>query len=168
MTTVVPQTANNKLNKPVLNLGASGAAVRELQRLLLDYSNYIGARAINPSSSDGVFGDRTLQAVLAFQQQVFLPRTGTVADLTWRSLYKRGPVDLPTVKYGEVSDYVALLEDRLVTLNYLAASANRQYDQRTLKAVSAFQKDAGLPQRSSVDEAMWFALSKRVAVFIAD
>lgn len=162
------QALDAQLNKPVLRLGATGSAVRELQQLLLDYSNYIGARPIHPGVVDGNFGDSTLAAVRAFQQQVFLPVTGVVADLTWRSLFKRGPVDLPPVKYGETSDYVALLEDRLVVLNFMAPPANRRYDDRTLQAVFAFQKQAGLPQRSTVNEAMWFALSKRPAVFIAD
>jgi peptidoglycan hydrolase-like protein with peptidoglycan-binding domain len=148
------------LQKPVLRFGASGKDVQELQTLLRGYAQFIGSPAINPGPSDGIFGETTRLAVLAFQNQVFIPTTGIVADLTWRSLFKRAPVDLPNVKFGETSDYVEILETRLVALGYLAAPANRVYDRRTLDALSNFQRAFSLPQKSTVDEAMWFALSK--------
>jgi peptidoglycan hydrolase-like protein with peptidoglycan-binding domain len=148
------------LQKPVLRFGASGKDVQELQTLLRGYAQFINFPAINPGPSDGVFGETTRLAVLSFQNQVFLPTTGIVADLTWRSLFKRAPVDLPNVKFGETSDYVEILETRLVALGYLAAPANRAYDRRTLNALSNVQRALSLPQKSTVDEAMWFALSK--------
>jgi peptidoglycan hydrolase-like protein with peptidoglycan-binding domain len=148
------------LNKPVLRLGDSSPAVKELQNLLADYAKYIGSRTIVPGAADGIFSDKTLGAVMAFQEQVFLPRTGVVADLTWRSLFKRAPVDLPEVKFGESSEFVRILETRLVRLGYLREQANQVYTKSTVDAVNAFQKKAGLAQKSTVDEAMWFALSK--------
>jgi peptidoglycan hydrolase-like protein with peptidoglycan-binding domain len=143
-----------------LRLGDSGPKVKELQTLLDGYSKYIDARAISPGAIDGQFAEATKQAVVAFQEQVFIPRTGIVADLTWRSLFNRAPVDLPEVKFGEASDSVKLLEERLIRLGYFAGPADRKYEQRTLDAVQAFQKQAGLPKRSTVNNAMWFALSK--------
>lgn len=148
------------LQKPVLRLGASGKDVQELQTLLRGYAQFIGSPRINPGPSDGVFGETTRLAVLAFQNQVFIPTTGIVADLTWRSLFKRAPVDLPSVKFGETSDYVELLEARLVNLGYLTPPSNRVYDRRTLNALSNLQKALGLPQKSTVDDAMWFAISR--------
>jgi peptidoglycan hydrolase-like protein with peptidoglycan-binding domain len=120
----------------------------------------INAPVINPGPIDGIFGEATRIAVLSFQTQMFIPSTGVVADLTWRSLFKRAPVDMPEVKFGETSDAVEILESRLVILGHLDPPANRVYDRLTLRAVSAFQKAAGLPQKSTVNEAMWFALSK--------
>jgi peptidoglycan hydrolase-like protein with peptidoglycan-binding domain len=148
------------LNKPVLQLNASGETVKELQTLLRDYSAKIGARSINPGTIDGEFGAGTEQAVMAFQEQVFLPRTGVAGDMTWRSLFKGAPVDLPDLKFGETSDSVKILEERLVRLKLLAGTADRKYEQRTLDAVQSFQKTAKLPKRSTVDDAFWFALSK--------
>jgi peptidoglycan hydrolase-like protein with peptidoglycan-binding domain len=143
-----------------LRFGDSGPKVKELQSLLDGYSRYINASAISPGTTDGQFGESTRIAVMAFQEQVFIPRTGIVADLTWRSLYKRGPVDLPELKFGESSDSVKLLEERLIRLGFFRGQADRKYEQRTLDAVQAFQKQAGLPKRSTVTEALWFALSK--------
>lgn len=148
------------LTKPTLRRGDSGAAVKELQSLLNNYSQYISSRAIAPGAIDGQFGPITQLAVLAFQEQVFLPKTGVAADLTWRSLFKRAPVDLPNVEFGDTSDFVTILEQRLIRLRFLTGPADRRYEQRTVAAVSAFQRSVGLPQRSTVDEAMWFALSK--------
>ena len=148
------------LTKPTLRFGDSGAAVRELQSLLNNYSQYISSRAIAPGAIDGKFGPITQLAVLTFQEQVFLPKTGVAADLTWRSLFKRAPVDLPNVEFGDTSDFVTILEQRLIRLRFLTGQADRRYEQQTLAAVSAFQRSVGLPQRSTVDEAMWFALSK--------
>jgi peptidoglycan hydrolase-like protein with peptidoglycan-binding domain len=148
------------LTKPSLRFGDSGPVVKELQNLLDSYSKFINARAIAPGLIDGNFGASTQNAVMAFQEQVFLPRTGIAADLTWRSLFKRAPVDLPDVKFGETSDFVKLLEERLVRLRLLIGAVDRKYEQRTLDVVQAFQKKAGLPKRSTVDDAFWFALSK--------
>lgn len=69
-------------------------------------------------------------------------------------------MDLPEVKYGESSDYVIFLQERLIRLGYLAGKADRVYGSQTLDAVHAFQRSASLPRRSTVNEAMWFALSK--------
>jgi peptidoglycan hydrolase-like protein with peptidoglycan-binding domain len=143
-----------------LRFGDSGPKVKELQTLLDGYSKYINARTISPGTIDGQFGESTRLAVLAFQEQVFIPRTGIVADLTWRSLYNRAPVDLPDVKFGESSDFVQLLEERLIRLRLLTGPADRKYEQKTLDVVQAFQKKSGLPKRSTVDAAFWFALSK--------
>jgi peptidoglycan hydrolase-like protein with peptidoglycan-binding domain len=151
-------TAN--LTKPSLRFGDSGPAVKELQTLLDGYSQFIKAPAISPGAIDENFGATTQNAVMAFQEQVFLPRTGIVADLTWRSLFKRAPVDLPDVRFGETSDFVQILEERLIRLRLLTGTADRKYEQRTLDAVQAFQKTAKLPKRSTVDDAFWFALSK--------
>jgi peptidoglycan hydrolase-like protein with peptidoglycan-binding domain len=153
-------TATVQLSKPVLKLGANGAAVTELQTLLTKYAQFINAFSIAPSVIDGEYGTETQRCVMAFQEQVFLPPTGVAADLTWRSLFLRGPVDLPDVKFGESSEFVTILELRLVRLGYMAGPADKLYNNRTLNAVSAFQRSAGIPQKSTVNAAMWFALSK--------
>jgi peptidoglycan hydrolase-like protein with peptidoglycan-binding domain len=147
-------------DKPILRSGDSGAEVKEMQTFLESYAKYIGSPAIAPGVIDGIFSDKTLKAVLAFQEQVFVPRTGVVADLTWRSLFNRAPVDMPEVKFGETSEFVRILETRLVRLGYLREQANQVYTKSTVDAVNAFQKKVGLPPKSTVDDKTWFALSK--------
>ncbi len=150
-----------KLNKPVLRVGESSNAVREMQELLLNYSGYIGSLAIQPGAIDGIFGNQTLAAILAFQKQVFLPTTGVVADLTWRSLFNRAPVDLPNLQQGDVSDLVVLLQERLTVLNFFNDTVDGEFGRFTKMAVRNFQRIAGLPQSGVVNTRTWFEISKR-------
>jgi peptidoglycan hydrolase-like protein with peptidoglycan-binding domain len=105
-----------KLDKPVLTSGSQGVAVRELQNLLNGYASYLRNPQFIVNVVDGEFGPMTRRAVLAFQRQVFLPETGVVADLTWRSLYNRGPVELPQLVVIQICCYL-LRESYLVCLS---------------------------------------------------
>jgi putative cell wall-binding protein len=64
---------------PTLSSGAKGADVMLLEQKLTDLS-------YRPGPVDGVFDQRTYQAVVAFQKWEWLPRTGTVAMATWERL----------------------------------------------------------------------------------
>ena len=70
--------------RPVLKYGASGPAVRRLQRSL-------NAAAVRPVRIDGVFGRPDLRATRAYQKRVGLRATGVVTGATWRAL-QRGRV----------------------------------------------------------------------------
>jgi hypothetical protein len=59
--------------------GARGQAIEDIQT---------GLR-LEPRDIDGVFGSRTRDRVLAFQQQHDLPGTGQVDDLTWNALLQK-------------------------------------------------------------------------------
>jgi peptidoglycan hydrolase-like protein with peptidoglycan-binding domain len=154
-------TTTVAFNKPTLRVGASGTAVRELQELLRDYATYIGSQAIRPGAIDGVFGNQTVKAVQAFQKQVFLPTTGVVANLTWRSLFLRAPVDLPILRQGNTGVVVEMLQTRLTILLNRRINVDGDFGPMTRRAVIDFQRSVGLPQTEIVDEATWFALSKR-------
>lgn len=69
----------------VLRQGSSGQDVITLQYLLDVISEYYPN--IPAPSQDGIFGSRTRQAVLAFQQAMGLGGDGIVGPLTWRALY---------------------------------------------------------------------------------
>ena len=64
--------------RPVLSLGATGAAVTEAQRALTRRGFRVGA--------DGVFGARTAAAVTAFQRERGLTADGVVGPRTWEAL----------------------------------------------------------------------------------
>ena len=164
------------LSKPVLNIGAQGAAVTELQNLLNGYANYLQTASGNSNTFnsfrvmvDGDFGNNTLNAVKAFQRQVFLPRTGTVANLTWQALYLRGPVNMPTIQYINNTNFstgnsVKLLEEALFQVNYLASSqVNTSFGTSTRTAVMNYQSlpTRGLTVDGIVGAATWFSLSKQ-------
>lgn len=66
-------------------LGSTGEKVRHLQYMLSVLSEYIPQ--IPNIAVDGIFGERTLEAVLAAQRYFGLPRTGVVDAATWEEIY---------------------------------------------------------------------------------
>jgi peptidoglycan hydrolase-like protein with peptidoglycan-binding domain len=166
--TMSAQTAANQaLNKPVLNIGAQGTAVVELQNLLNGYANYLANGASNSFrvTVDGDFGPMTLTAVRAFQRQVFLPKTGTVANLTWQALYLRGPVNMPTLQYISATNFssgnsVKLLQEALNSLIPLPLLllVDGSFGPKTKAKVKSYQ---GFGGSGIVDTATWFSLSKQ-------
>ena len=75
----------------VIGLGSSGAAVEELQHRL----NKAGAAPL--LDADGIFGQRTRSALIAFQQSHGLVADGIAGPLTWAALggTPTGPSDAP-------------------------------------------------------------------------
>jgi len=59
---------------------------------------------------------------------------------------------------GSKGDDVKKLQQRLVDLNYLSGGVDGSYGNGTANAVSAFQKEAGLPETGIADEATQNAL----------
>jgi peptidoglycan hydrolase-like protein with peptidoglycan-binding domain len=148
-------------NRATLFLGTTGTLVRELQTLLRNYANKIGSRSIHPGTIDGVFGIKTEAAVQAFQRQVFLPNSGLVDEMTWRSLVVRGPVDLPELRPGMFGDAVIFLQVRLTLLELFHAPIDSEYGETTRSAVVRFQQSVGLPATGIMDQRTWEALSGR-------
>ena len=79
--------------RDVLRIGASGAAVVELQARL-------AAVGFSPGTADGQFGSRTHAAVTAFQRSRGLSPDGVVGSQTWTALdaAARGPWSPPTTR----------------------------------------------------------------------
>lgn len=64
---------------PTLSFGSQGASVRELQTLLRN-------QGFNPGPIDGIFGNQTHSAVIAFQRSKGLIPDGVVGIQTWTAL----------------------------------------------------------------------------------
>lgn len=99
----------------VLRQGTQSADVITLQYLLSVISEYYPS--IPAPVQDGVFGSKTRQAVIAFQQRIGLTPDGIVGPLTWTALYntylgieQNVP---PTVPGNPVSEYVVQAGDSL-------------------------------------------------------
>ena len=100
------------LNKPTLSIGSQGTAVKEMQGLL----NYWGCSLVQ----DGIFGPKTLAAVKAFQEWVFLTPDGIVGPKTWQALFDSAPVGMPMLRLGSVDPAVRIMEQVLADYGYFA------------------------------------------------
>lgn len=76
-------------DRPMLQKGNRGEHVAELQTLLRD-------QGFNPGEIDGVFGNLTRVAVVAFQQARGLADDGIVGPLTWNALLNQPLPDTPS------------------------------------------------------------------------
>jgi len=96
---------------PTLQLGATGAAVRDLQEVL---TKRVG---IGGLTVDGIFGPITELAVRVFQQRSFIEDDGIVGMQTWTLLLSSSQsiVHLPTLRRGDRGVLVERLQ-RALTL----------------------------------------------------
>lgn len=84
-----------------LQVGSTGDKVRQLQYMLSVLSSYI--QSIPPVTVDGVYGQATRAAVLAFQRRYGLPETGTVGETTWDILYDQfSGIENTTLRSSEI------------------------------------------------------------------
>lgn len=145
-------TLDRTFDKPLLQTGSTDVRVVEIQKLLAHWNLYAGA-------IDGIFGTQLEQAIKTFQRRVFLPETGVVDTLTWRSLYAGAPIDMPALQWGSTDRAVILLQKALQA-NGHAVILNGLFDQQTEVAVKQFQRRQGLVVDGVVAACTWLALSK--------
>lgn len=136
----------------ILQKGMSGREVKALQEALAELGYLTG-------TADGVFGNGTENAVIAFQQKNEYPATGIMDANIQAFLYNgkpknsRGtatkintlaPVNGVTMKLNNTGDAVAELQKKLTLLGYYDGAIGPKYDSKTKSAVAAFQKKNGL------------------------
>ena len=122
-----------------LKKGMSGATVKTLQTHLVK-RGYL-------KSADGKFGSGTATAVKLFQKQAGLKADGVAGATTQNLLYKLSGTGKTnqTLKSGQKSSEVTILQKRLEALGYLDTSTfTTTFDTATKNAVIKFQKKAGL------------------------
>lgn len=145
-------TLDRSFDKPLLQPGSTGVCVVEMQKLLAHWNLYVGA-------VDGIFGTQLEQAIKRFQRRVFLPETGIVDGLTWRSLYAGAPIDMPVLQRGSTHQAVTLLQTALLASGH-AVALNGIFDHQTEVAVQQFQRRQGLVVDGVMGACTWLALSK--------
>ncbi len=149
-----PQSIGDpRIKKPILQRGASGRAVIELQKLLLHYE-------VLTTSPDGLFDKKVEAAVKAFQHRVFLKQDGIVGALTWQALYTGVPLNMPILQRGCQGEAVITLQTVLQGVNFFRGEINGKFGLDTDAAVRAFQKRYGLVPDGIVGAYTWLALSK--------
>ncbi len=155
--------------------GDSGGPVRVLQyylALIAAYNNAVPAPAI-----DGVFGQNTFDAVIAFQREYGLTQSGVVDEATWNKLSQvylgiieslpeqfpegiRVPYPGTPLTQGSQGEAVRTLQMRL---SYIAdyvpgvvkVEPTGYFGPQTVEAVNSFYRDAGLPERGFVGPGVW-------------
>ncbi|HAZ46042.1 MAG TPA: peptidoglycan-binding protein [Cyanobacteria bacterium UBA11369] len=156
-------------NQPVLRLGSTGPAVKELQKLLKQRVPIVSNLEV-----DGIFGEVTKLAVEVFEYRVFLKRDGIVDAKTWKALYAGKRDDLPVLRRGSRGDDVARVQDVLkfsvITAEYMGFDGyyfgvvDGDFGAKTEAAVKAFQKDRDLVVDGVIGAKTWQALMELAAM----
>lgn len=145
-------TLDQSFDQSLLQPGSTGRRVVEIQKLLAHWNLYEGA-------VDGIFGAQLEQAIQTFQRRVFLPETGVVDTLTWRSLYAGAPIDMPALQRGS-TDQAVILVQKALQASGQTVTLNGVFDHQTETAVKQFQRRQGLVVDGVVAACTWLALSK--------
>ncbi len=140
------------LNKPTLQIGSTGQAVKELETLLAHWGYYFGP-------IDGIFGIQVKNAVKAYQHRVFLIEDGIVGSITWQALYSGAPVNMPILMNGSSGNAVKVVQNVLKLNGYYFGIVDGFFGTMTDVAVRHFQLSKGLPQDGIVGYRTWHALS---------
>jgi peptidoglycan hydrolase-like protein with peptidoglycan-binding domain len=137
-------------NQPTISLGATGDAVRRLERALRRTPN-LGLVV------DGIFGPALNTAVKEFQQGAGLTVDGIVGPLTWAALPNGAP--MPTLHEGSTGAVVRSLQQLLTN----GASGqwtspgpiDGDFGPKTKASVKAFQTWGGVTSDGIVGDQTW-------------
>ncbi|NBI67817.1 peptidoglycan-binding protein [Pseudoflavonifractor sp. 60] len=136
---------------------------------------------------DGVFGERTLEAVMRFQREAGLPVTGIVDQATWdkirdawlaqesKNSYARATRIFPSegiqVHEGESKEYLIVPQTMFNILakqfeGIIPCQADGCNGPASAGNIRWLQRAAGLPQTGCMDTATWDALSHLYEIFV--
>ncbi|MCA1994859.1 MAG: peptidoglycan-binding protein [Coleofasciculus sp. S288] len=149
----IPATATAQIERPLLQLGSTGEAVKELQTLLIWRDTYIGA-------IDGLFSVLVKNAVIAYQHRVFLLKDGIVGPLTWDALFAGAPVNMPILSQGSRGKMVFTLQHLLTLTGDYRGGIDGEFGWLTRAAAQAFQRRSGLVADGIVSDRTWYFLSQ--------
>lgn len=159
----------------VLQLGTRAVGVSILQHRLRVIGAYYDT--IPTVSVDGIFGERTRDAVIAFQNRFGLSPDGIVGRQTWEEIYRvyrgilnsnvelaGGELPLPwggvILQYGNSGETVRALQEYLnavaqVLPNIPTVEVDGYFGDDTRNAVRLFQSELDLPIDGIVGERTW-------------
>ena len=138
-------------SQPTISLGATGDAVRRLQRALRRTPN-LGLVV------DGIFGPALNTAVKEFQQGASLVIDGIVGPLTWAALPNGAP--MPTLREGSTGAVVRSLQQVLSNgasgqWNTSPGAIDGDFGPNTRASVQAFQTWGGVTSAGIVGDQTW-------------
>jgi peptidoglycan hydrolase-like protein with peptidoglycan-binding domain len=146
-------TTSIQTNKPTLQLGSQGAAVKELQTLINNVLN------VPRLQVDGIFGTQTLVTVKEMQERFFLVVDGIVGPKTWAALTAGKNTELPVLKIGSQGDLVRRVQSRLAANGYSFSAIDGIFGIKTEATVKRFQVDRNLQSDGIIAQQTWIQLS---------
>ncbi|MGW6302114.1 peptidoglycan-binding protein [Peribacillus butanolivorans] len=156
----------------LLRVGSRGDNVLIMQQYLNNISTVY--TDIPKLSTDGIFGEGTKRAVIAFQKQLGLTPDGIIGPATWNSIVaefnkittSRLLPEYPGIvlQVGSVGNNVELMQRYLNDLSNVYTSipehtADGVFGNATQSAVIAFQKLIGLTQDGNITKMTWTAIT---------
>ena len=150
---VTTVTATSSTGRPQLSMGATGAAVQQLQYALNNHDFQL--------TVDGQFGARTQGAVKAYQYGRSLTVDGIVGPATWTAIDGgRAALGYPgQQENGGSGVFVRQLQQELAYRGY-TLSVDAQFGPRTQNVVRQFQAAHSLTQDGIVGPVTWGQLFK--------
>ena len=165
-------TSGSAATSSALSEGSRGDAVKDMQARLIALG-YLSDKA------DGIFGPKTKKAVIAFQSANGLTASGVADAQTLSALNGAGtasgstaapadsgsaaPASSTALQSGSTGDDVRTLQRNLITLGYLAGTADGVFGPATQKAVATFQAAYGLTADGIAGAGTLEAIQKAVA-----
>lgn len=138
-------------------------------------------------AADGVFGERTLEAVMLFQRELHPPVTGVVDRGTWRAIVERweaaerknGPArslrgfpgEGSKVEEGSARDYMIVPQTMFQVLSHYFQGITHHtpdgyHSRASADNVRWLQRAAGLEETGVMDRMTWDVLSRLYEIFI--
>lgn len=147
---------------PTLQLGAQGAQVKELQKLVNTHLSIHQQIA-----EDGIFEAKTEKAIRLIQYRFFLAQDGIVGAKTWQVLQTRKLVEKPTLSVGSFGKLVGKVQQVLKDGGLYQGGVDEEFGARTKIAVKALQADCQLPVDGVIGNDTWQALVELARVLTA-
>ena len=142
-------------NYTTLKQGDQGTAVTNLQKRLRELG-YTRTKA------DGLYGEKTTEAVMAFEAAYGRPQTGIATAALQAVLFSDSALPYgavtptpeltqtpepvytySTITYGSSGEDVVRLQQRLIELGYLSGSADGVFGDMTARAIRDFEQSNG-------------------------
>ena len=147
----VPYVPRALENYPQIRYGNRGNFVTLIQFLLSEYGYDVDV--------DGIFGNGTRNAVVAFQEANGLSPDGVVGPNTWKTLLTLPPY--PVLRRGSSGAYVRYLQQKLESFLIPVGEIDGVFGAVTQNAVIAFQRANGLTADGIVGPATWASLTRK-------
>lgn len=167
------------MNTPSTVIPIAGNSVRSLQTFLRTISSqYTNAPLMIP---DGIYGEQTRTAVIAFQKAFSLPQTGEVDYICWTKILEVYDIAINNSKVhrevvilhpkqgamilGNTGPHVYAVQGVLMAIsnhysNISEVAATGTFDGDSVKVVKQIQKYSGLEETGKLDRETWGEVSK--------